>query len=99
LPPHQLIISPAAKNDLKAIYQYGMRQWGRKQSDNYLMIIEEQLWSLIEQPIIGIERTELLVTARSLSIRSHTLFYRVAAKELEVIRILHNRQDPQQHLK
>ena len=26
--PHRLIIAPAAKNDLKAVYQYGLRQWG-----------------------------------------------------------------------
>ena len=33
---HQLIIAPAAKNDLKEVYQYGLRQWGKTQSEGYL---------------------------------------------------------------
>jgi toxin ParE1/3/4 len=30
---HQLVIAPAAKTDLKDIYQYGLRQWGQAQSE------------------------------------------------------------------
>jgi len=99
LSAYQLVIAPAAKNDLKAIYQYGLQRWDQNQSDNYLTLIKDQLWSLTEQPLLGIERTELLPNARSLIIQSHTLFYRVSAQQLEIIRVLHNRQDPQRHLK
>lgn len=28
MPAHQLVIAPAAKTDLKDLYQYGLRQWG-----------------------------------------------------------------------
>jgi len=99
LSAYQLVIAPAAKSDLKAIYQYGLQRWGQNQSDNYLTLIKDQLWSLTEHPLLGIERTELLPNARSLIIQSHTLFYRVSAQQLEIIRVLHNRQDPQRHLK
>lgn len=95
----QLVIAPAAKNDLKNIYQFGLSQWGQAQSDRYLTNINKQLWSLTEQPLMGFERPELLLGTRSLPIDSHILFYRVNADRLEVIRILHGRQDPQQHLK
>lgn len=30
---------------------------------------------------------------------SHTLFYRVTTSRVEIIRVLHGRQDPQRHLK
>lgn len=99
MPAQQLVIAPAAKNDLKDIYQYGLRQWGQAQSNDYLATIKDQLWSLTEQPLMGVERTELLPDTRSLPIQSHTLFYRVTAKQVELIRILHGRQDPQRHLK
>ena len=99
MPAHQLVIAPAAKADLKDIYQYGMRQWGQAQSDSYLETIKDQFWSLTEQPIIGIDRSELLPDARSLPIESHTLFYRVTTDTIEIIRVLHGRQDPQRHLK
>tara|TARA_R110002072_G_scaffold165648_1_gene318848 strand:+ start:458 stop:757 length:300 start_codon:yes stop_codon:yes gene_type:complete len=99
MPAHQLVIAPAAKTDLKDIYQYGLRQWGQTQSESYLENIKEQLWTLTEQPLIGIDRSELLSGARSLPIKSHTLFYRVTPDTLEIIRVLHARQDPQRHLK
>lgn len=99
MPPHQLFISPAAKADLKEIYKYGLRQWGQAQSDKYFESLKDQFWALAERPLIGVERSELLPDARSLPIESHTLFYRVATNTVEIIRVLHARQDPQRHLK
>ncbi len=98
MPVHQLVIASAVKIDLKDIYQYGLRQWGKAQSDSYLDKIKRQFWSLIDQPLIGIDRSELLFGVRSLPIESHTLFYRVTPNKIEVIRVLHSRQDPQRHL-
>lgn len=89
----KLIIAPAAKNDLEDIYQYGLRQWGQAQSDNYLSVIKNQLWLLTEQPFIGVERAEISSDIRSLAIQSHRLFYRLKANQIEIIRILHGRQD------
>ncbi|MGB5278700.1 MAG: type II toxin-antitoxin system RelE/ParE family toxin [Gammaproteobacteria bacterium] len=96
---HQLVIAPAAKNDLKDIYQYGLRQWGQTQSESYLSTVKNQFWLLTQQPLMGTERPELLPDTRSLPIESHTLFYRVTANRVEIIRVLHGRQDPQRHLK
>jgi toxin ParE1/3/4 len=99
MPARQLVIAPAAKTDLKEIYHYGLRHWGKTQSDSYLESIKEQLWTLAEQPLIGVDRSELLSGSRSLPIESHTLFYRVTPDTIEIIRVLHGRQDPQRHLK
>jgi toxin ParE1/3/4 len=99
MPAHQLVIAPAAKHDLKDIYQYGLRLWGQIQSDSYLTNIKDQFWSLTEQPLMGIERPELLPDIRSLPIQSHILFYRATENRVEIIRVLHGRQDPQRHLK
>jgi toxin ParE1/3/4 len=96
---YQLVIAPVAKNDLKDIYQYGLRQWGQAQSESYLVDIKNQFWLLTEQPLIGVERPELLPNIRSLPIDSHTVFYRLNANRVEILRVLHGRQDPQRHLK
>jgi toxin ParE1/3/4 len=95
----QLVITPAATADLKDIYQYGQCKWGQIQSEHYLENIKEQIWGLREYPLIGIDRSELLSGTRSLTVESHTLFYRVNLDSLEIIRVLHGRQDPQRHLK
>ena len=99
MPTHQLIIAPAAQADLKDIYQYGLRQWGQAQSEAYLEILKVKFWSLTEQPFMGTERPELLAGMRSLPIESHILFYRVTTMNVEIIRVLHGRQDPARHLK
>ncbi len=96
---HQLAIAPAAQNDLKDIYQYGLKQWGQAQSESYLSTIKNQIWLLTQQPLMGTERPELLPNIRRLAIESHTLFYRVTNNKIEIIRVLHGRQDPQRHLK
>jgi toxin ParE1/3/4 len=48
---------------------------------------------------MGTERPELLPDTRSLLLESHILLYRVTANRVEIIRVLHGRQDPQRHLK
>ncbi|MHA7880554.1 MAG: type II toxin-antitoxin system RelE/ParE family toxin [Saccharospirillum sp.] len=96
---HQLVLAPAAKTDLRAIYQYGLRQWGPVQSDSYLEALKEHFWSFTEQPLIGVERLELLAGTRSLAIKSHTVFYRDTSDTVEIIRVLHGRQDPYRHVK
>ncbi|HBR99380.1 MAG TPA: type II toxin-antitoxin system RelE/ParE family toxin [Gammaproteobacteria bacterium] len=95
---YQLVIAPAAKNDLKDIYHYGLRQWGKSRAERYLVAIKKQFWLLTQQPLMGTERPELPLDTRSLSIGSHTLFYRVTTNKVDIIRILHGRQDPQRHL-
>jgi len=95
----QLVIAPAARNDLKEIYHYGLRQWGQARSESYLSTIKNQFWLLTQQPLIGTERPVLLPDVRSLPIKSYTLFYRVTANKVEIIRVLHGRQDTKRHLK
>lgn len=93
----QLVIAPAAKTDLKDIYPYELRQWGQTQSESYLENIKEQFWTLTKQPLIGADRSELLSSARSLPIASHILFYHLTSDTVEIIRVLHSRQEPQRH--
>jgi len=94
-----LVISPAAQNDLKGIYQFGQRIWGKTQSSQYLDQLMTQFWALTEQPLMGAERSELLPDLRSITVESHVIFYRVQSKQIEIIRVLHGRQDPNRRIK
>ena len=98
MPEFQLVIAPAAKEDITGIYQYGLRKWGQNQSDAYLENLKQQLWSLTNLPLIGVERPELFPGIRCFPVKSHILFYRVNTKQIEIIRVLHGRQDPHLHL-
>lgn len=95
----ELVIAPAAKDDLKGIYKYGLRQWGELPAEQYLAGIKEKLRLLIQQPLMGVERLDVFANMRSAVIRSHTLFYRITNTQIEIVRVLHSRQDPKRHLK
>jgi toxin ParE1/3/4 len=96
---YKLVISPAAREDLKVIYQYGCGAWGVRRSSQYLDRLKDQLWGLIDNPELGVKRDELVRGIRSVSVDSHVLFYRIKNRRLEVIRVLHARQDHQVNLK
>ena len=96
---YQLVIAPTAKADLRDIYQYGLRQWGQARSASYLDTLKSKFWALTGQPFMGTERPELLPGIRSLPIESHVLFYRVTGSTIDIIRVLHGRQDPARNLK
>ena len=95
----QLVISPAARDDLRDIYHFGLRRWGQSQSSKFLLNLKEQLWSLTTQPLIGFERPELLAGMRSFSVENHVIFYRAHSNKVEIIRVLHGRQDPNRYIK
>uniref|UniRef100_UPI00405667D4 type II toxin-antitoxin system RelE/ParE family toxin n=1 Tax=Candidatus Electrothrix sp. TaxID=2170559 RepID=UPI00405667D4 len=91
---YQLVISPVAQNDFKNIFQFGLRHWGKNQSISHLNNLKNHLWTLTQHPHIGIERPELQPEIRSIPSTSHVIFYRIQAQTIEIIRILHVRQDP-----
>lgn len=94
-----LIISPLAQEDLKNIHRYGTLNWGEHRASVYLDSLKDQFWHLTEHPKMGIEREELLPAMRSLPVESHVVFYRFIDQQVEIVRVLHGRQDPQKRFK
>ena len=79
--------------------QHAGLYWEFHERGGRVAALKDQFWSLTTQPLMGIERPELLPETRSLHIQSHTLFYRFTGNRVEIIRVLHGRQDPQRHFK
>lgn len=96
---YSLVISPVARDDLKNIFQFGIDNWSETRSSKYLDTLKAHIWMLKEQPKLGIEREELLPNMRSFPVESHVIFYRPELEQIEIIRVLHGRQDPQCHIK
>ncbi|WP_301377812.1 MULTISPECIES: type II toxin-antitoxin system RelE/ParE family toxin [Thalassolituus] len=96
-----LTISPAANNDLSDIYRYSAQQWGQRKARDYLDAIKDTFWRLVEQPHSGVLRPELLdsllTDTRSLLVESHVIYYQIRANSVQIIRVLHARQDPGRH--
>ena len=94
-----LVISPVARDDLKQIFLYGGTHWGVSRTTRYLETLKNELWNLTDHPKMGINRDDLFPAMRSLSVESHVIFYRLKSRQIEIVRVLHGRQNPQFHLK
>lgn len=94
----QLVISPAAHDDLRDIFLFGLHRWGPLQSSRYIEQINDRLWLLLSQPLIGVARAQLFPGIRSLEVESHTVFYQIRDTRIEIVRVLHARQDPHRHI-
>lgn len=89
-----LKLTDCAQADLEQIADYTIAEWGQRQADFYL----EQLYSLLDNPRLGKPRDDIKAGYRSLLVEKHLVFYRLAAEQLEIMRILHCRTDVIQYL-
>jgi toxin ParE1/3/4 len=62
-------------------------------ADNLVQRLDEAMERLAEYPELGPERPNLGQGIRILPVESITIFYRVAAGHVEVVRILHSARD------
>ena len=96
---YHLKIAKAARLDLKDIFQYSRRQWVDKKADQYLGAIKEQMVLITRNSDMGVNRPELQKGMNSLLIESHIVFYTVDLLHINIVRVLHHRQDPNRRLK
>lgn len=92
-----LAFSPAAEVDLEGIWDYSAKTWGPEQADRYTDEIQDACFAVAT----GRKRGRPLdVRAGYLKIitGSHVVYYRDQDDRIEVIRILHGRQDVERHL-
>lgn len=92
-----LVIAPAAQDDIGHIYRYGLVNWGKKQAEAYMAHLEDVIWLMTEQSEIGTKRDELAKGLYGFPVKQHVVFYRIKADQLQIARILHGRQDPKRH--
>jgi toxin ParE1/3/4 len=89
-----------ADEDLKEIYRYTRRTWGRAQAELYIRGLEQRFTALAENPLTGIAREDLQPESlRSVVHGSHVVFYQPQSYGVLIVRVLHGRQDVRAHLR
>ncbi len=94
----RLVITHAARRDLKEIAEHTESTWGSAQKRAYLSQIRQKLQSLRESPGLGTSRPEVRDGCRSLGSGRHQIFYREARTAVIVLRVLHDRMNVHRHL-
>ena len=87
-------LTPQADRNYENILLYTERTWGEKQSATYQAAITQALSALRDHPRVGRSRDDLFPGCRSIQAEQHVIyFHQPRAGEIEVLRILHHRQD------
>ncbi len=92
------VLTPRAQKDLDEIWDYTLSRWGLDQAERYVRGIGDAIRSVAEDPRRGRPCNEIRPGYRKYSIGSHVLFYRARPTGVEIVRILHQRMDYDQHL-
>lgn len=92
-PSIYVVRSPEADADLVSIWLYGARTWSPAQASAYLLEIEALCNQLVVNPKLGKLRNDLVLGVRSILITPHVIFYRVSKEAIEIVRVLHQRED------
>ena len=84
--------APRAIEDLRDIARYTFERWGAAQQDDYLDKFETACDDLPRHPNRGQRRNDLKHGLLSVFCGSHTIFFRRLNADVEIIRILGQRQ-------
>ncbi len=91
-------LTPKADQDLAQIWRHTNENWGKSQANKYLQLLEKGFLMLLHHPKSGKARDEIRRGYRSLPVEYHVVFYRVRDKDIEIVRILHQRMEVNQHV-
>lgn len=91
----QYRISHEANQDLENIWLFTFENWSLEQADRYFNLIIDEIEFISRNPKSGLNYGHVRKGYFRSRIKSHFIFYRINTKkkEVEIIRILHQRMD------
>jgi toxin ParE1/3/4 len=93
------VLSPRARADLDAIWDYSVAHWGSDRTELYIRELQRAIEYLSADPRRrGRQCDEIRTGYFKHSVGSHVLFYRLTGDGIDVVRILHSRMDFGRHL-
>lgn len=92
-----IAFSPAAQADIDAIWDYSAEHWGPDQADRYTDEIRDACRALAAGRKRG-RPVDVAPGYLKYPTGSHVVYARDRGDKLDIIRILHQRQDAEKHL-
>lgn len=90
----KVILRQEAIDDLNDIWDYTFQKWSESQADKYYATIRVACNGIGENPTIGKEYDGISRNLLGIKSEKHIIFYQIISnKEIEIIRILHERMD------
>ncbi len=100
MPPEsaEVRISPEAERDLESIWLYTLEEWGFEQANRYSDEMIDAMSKLANRPKSGVACDHIREGYRRSSYGRHAVYYRIESYGIAVVRILHDRMLPSNHL-
>jgi toxin ParE1/3/4 len=92
------VLSPHARADIEAIWDFTAKRWGLNQAEFYVRGLQTAIEAIAADWRRGRACDEVRPGYRKFPAGSHVVFYRRAARGIDVVRILHERMDSGRHL-
>jgi toxin ParE1/3/4 len=89
--------SQAAKADLAKIWRYSAETWGAVQANSYARKLQDASSGVSTGRRIG-HKSSAQDGMFKIRCGSHMIYYRMTSEHVEIIRILHGKQDVERHL-
>ena len=91
-------LRPKARQDLEDIWFYTLNTWGEAQADKYIYDLNDSFEFLKDNPERGRPCDYVREGYRKHYVGKHIVFYRKTSTGVDIVRILHQRMDLEQHL-
>lgn len=82
-----------AKEDLRGIWHYTLRNWSESQADHYIATLFERFEWLAERPEVGKPRPDIQEGYYCFPHRSHVVFYLIRDDAIDIIGVPHKYMD------
>ncbi|EEZ4481193.1 type II toxin-antitoxin system RelE/ParE family toxin [Escherichia marmotae] len=89
-----------AKEHIRNIRRYSILHWGVNVGEAYSATLRETMTKILDRkPSPGRDRSnDLAAGVRSFPVESHIIYYREVPAGIEILAVLHQAQDPHNHL-
>ena len=93
----EYLLRPKARKDLEGIWVYTYETWGEDQANSYIYDLDNGFQALAAKPEKGLPCDDIREGYYRYLVGKHIIYYKVIKKGIEVVRILHQRMDPDYH--
>ena len=92
-------LTEEADRDVEEILAYSVKSFGIAQTEHYFEALKECIELLAGNPDIGHSAEDILPEYLRFPYESHVVFYKRLTSSILVVRILHERMNPELHIK
>jgi len=88
-----------AKASMMGIARYTQQNWGVKQRNTYMRLIDDCFHALAISPMQGKSRLEIHHALRSYPVEKHVVFYMMKKDYIVIVTVLPKHMDPYKNLR